>query len=93
MRASKVQHTECPKHKFMGKLLCATPLHIVPFCKGSVCCGSRKGWRVLVPVNKGTWPDVRDRVNLLLLGWSAYFSYGIRLQAYRASRRIASGST
>src|SRR5271165_3768248 len=29
--------------------------------------------------NKGTWPDVRDRLNRLLLGWSAYFGYGTRL--------------
>ena len=39
---------------------------------------------ILVPGNKGTWPDVRDRLNRLLLGWSAYFGYGTRLQAYRA---------
>ena len=25
-----------------------------------------------------------DRLNRLLLGWSAYFGYGTRLQAYRA---------
>jgi RNA-directed DNA polymerase len=39
---------------------------------------------ILVPSNTGTWPDVRDRLNSLLIGWSAYFSYGTRLQAYRA---------
>jgi RNA-directed DNA polymerase len=39
---------------------------------------------ILVSGNKGTWPDVRDRLNRLLLGWSAYFGYGTRLQAYRA---------
>jgi RNA-directed DNA polymerase len=39
---------------------------------------------LLVPSNKGTWPDVRDQLNRMLLGWSAYFSYGTRLQAYRA---------
>jgi len=39
---------------------------------------------ILVPGNKGAWPDVRDRLNRLLLGWSAYFGYGTRLQAYRA---------
>jgi len=27
---------------------------------------------------------VRDRLNRLLVGWSAYFGYGTRLQAYRA---------
>lgn len=39
---------------------------------------------ILVPGNNGTWPDVRDRLNRLLLGWSTYFGYGTRLQAYRA---------
>jgi RNA-directed DNA polymerase len=39
---------------------------------------------VLVPGNKGAWCDVVDRVNRLLRGWSAYFSYGTRLPAYRA---------
>jgi hypothetical protein len=31
-----------------------------------------------------TWPDVRDRLNRLLRGWSAYFGYGTRPPAYRA---------
>jgi len=39
---------------------------------------------LLVPGNCGTWPDVRDRLNALLRGWSAYFSYGTRMPAYRA---------
>src|ERR1700736_1050533 len=39
---------------------------------------------LLVPQNVGTWPNVRKRLNSLLGGWSAYFSYGTRLQAYRA---------
>ena len=34
--------------------------------------------------NKAPWPEVRDRLNRLLLGWSAYFGYGTRLPAYRA---------
>src|SRR4051795_5073438 len=34
--------------------------------------------------NKAPWPEVRDRLNRLLLGWSAYFGYGPRLPAYRA---------
>jgi RNA-directed DNA polymerase len=38
----------------------------------------------LVPGNMGTWPDVRDRLNRLLRGWSTYFGYGTRLPAYRA---------
>ena len=39
---------------------------------------------LLVPGEMGTWPDVRNRLNRLLRGWSAYFGYGTRLQAYRA---------
>jgi RNA-directed DNA polymerase len=39
---------------------------------------------LLVPGNVGAWPDVRDRLNRLLRGWSAYFGYGTRLPAYRA---------
>lgn len=39
---------------------------------------------LLVPGNKGTWAEVRERLNRKLRGWSAYFSYGTRTQAYRA---------
>jgi RNA-directed DNA polymerase len=39
---------------------------------------------MLRPRNKGAWSAVRDRLNRLLAGWSAYFGYGTRLQAYRA---------
>ena len=39
---------------------------------------------ILVPGNQAPWPDVRDRLNSLLRGWSAYFCYGTRLIAYRA---------
>lgn len=38
---------------------------------------------LLVPGNVGTWESVRDRLNQKLRGWSAYFSYGTRTQAYR----------
>src|SRR6202521_6342995 len=30
---------------------------------------------LLIPGNVGTWPEVRDRLNQQLRGWSAYFSY------------------
>ncbi len=39
---------------------------------------------ILVHRNKGAWPEVRDRLNRLLRGWTSYFGYGTRLQAYRA---------
>jgi RNA-directed DNA polymerase len=39
---------------------------------------------VLVPGNKGTWEEVRDRLNHILRGWSNYFNYGSRRSAYRA---------
>jgi RNA-directed DNA polymerase len=39
---------------------------------------------VLVPGNTGTWPEVRNRLNHILRGWSSYFDYGTRRQAYRA---------
>jgi RNA-directed DNA polymerase len=39
---------------------------------------------LLVPGNHDPWPEVRDRLNRLLRGWSTYFSYGTRLMAYRA---------
>lgn len=39
---------------------------------------------LLIPGDMGTWPEVRNRLNRLLRGWSVYFSYGTRLQAYRA---------
>lgn len=38
----------------------------------------------LKPRNVGPWEEIRDRLNQLLTGWSAYFRYGTRLQAYRA---------
>jgi len=39
---------------------------------------------LLGPGNTGAWTEVRDRLNQILRGWSAYFSYGTRTQAYRA---------
>ena len=39
---------------------------------------------MLKPGDKGAWPTVRDKLNRLLVGWSSYFGFGTRLQAYRA---------
>ncbi len=39
---------------------------------------------ILVPGNLDPWPEVCDRLNAILRGWSAYFCYGTRLMAYRA---------
>ena len=39
---------------------------------------------LLAPSHVGTWPEVRNRLNQILRGWSAYFRYGTRTTAYRA---------
>jgi len=38
---------------------------------------------LLRPVNVGEWEEVRARLNQILRGWLAYFSYGSRATAYR----------
>lgn len=52
--------------------------------KKSVTRLRQKVGDLLRPGNMGTWSEVRDRLNRILRGWSAYFSYGTRLMAYRA---------
>ena len=44
----------------------------------------RKVNEVLVPGNLKPWTQVRDQLNRLLRGWSAYFGYGTRARAYKA---------
>jgi len=39
---------------------------------------------LLVPGHLGSWPRVRDELNRILVGWSSYYGYGTRYQAYRA---------
>ena len=39
---------------------------------------------LLVRSNTAPWPEVRDQLNSMLRGWSAYFGYGARWRAYRA---------
>ena len=53
--------------------------------KKSVRRLKEKVGEILVPGNQAPWAEVRDRLNSLLRGWSAYFSYGTRLIAYRAA--------
>ncbi len=52
--------------------------------KKSVSRLKQKVGDLLIPSNVGTWPEVRDRLNQILRGWSAYFSYGTRTVTYRA---------
>ena len=42
---------------------------------------------LLVPGNKGAWPQVRSQLNSRLTGWAAYYGYGTRASAYRAVDR------
>ena len=37
---------------------------------------------LLVPSHTGTWEEVRKRLNQILRGWSAYFSYGTRVAVH-----------
>ena len=39
---------------------------------------------LLSPGNQDPWPEVRDRLNRIVQGWSNYFRYGTRTRAYRA---------
>jgi RNA-directed DNA polymerase len=52
--------------------------------KKSVSRIKEKVGGLLVPSHVGPWPEVRDRLNRMLRGWSAYYSYGSRTTAYRA---------
>jgi RNA-directed DNA polymerase len=45
---------------------------------------------LLIPGNVGSWEEVRVRLNQILQGWSAYFSYGSRATAYREVNRYVS---
>jgi RNA-directed DNA polymerase len=47
---------------------------------------------LLKPGNQGTWPEVRDRLNQMLRGWTGYFNYGTRTPAYRAVEHYVADS-
>jgi RNA-directed DNA polymerase len=55
--------------------------------KASVSRLKGKVKNLLRPCEKGAWPDVRDRLNVLLRGWCTYFCYGTTQIAYRAVER------
>jgi RNA-directed DNA polymerase len=55
--------------------------------KGSTARLKQKVRQILRPSEKGSWPEVRERLNALLRGWSSYFSYGTTQMAYRAVER------
>jgi RNA-directed DNA polymerase len=52
--------------------------------KKAVARIKEKVGNLLIPSNTGTWEEVRNRLNQILRGWSAYFSYGTRTAAYGA---------
>jgi len=56
--------------------------------KKSVARLRRKVGDLLIPSNVGIWPEVRDRLNRMLQGWSAYFSYGTRLMDLSSGRQL-----
>ena len=43
--------------------------------------------QLLVPGNNDPWPEVRDKLNTSLIGWSNYFCYGTLRSAFRAVDR------
>jgi RNA-directed DNA polymerase len=50
--------------------------------KKAVARIKEKVGQLLMPRNTGTWAEVRNRLNQILRGWLAYFSYGTRVAAY-----------
>lgn len=42
---------------------------------------------LLRPSEKGSWPEVRDRLNAILRGWCCYYSYGWTQPVYRGVER------
>jgi RNA-directed DNA polymerase len=69
-------------HRFLG----ASP------SKKSVSRLRQKVGDLLTPSNMSPWPEVRDRLNAVLRGWSNYFSRGDRYIAYRAVDHYVYGS-
>lgn len=53
--------------------------------KKAVARIKEKVGQLLVARNTGTWEEARNRLNQILRGWSAYFSYGTRAAAYDAA--------
>jgi RNA-directed DNA polymerase len=51
--------------------------------KKSIQRATGKVYDLLRPREKGSWPEVRDRLNAQLRGWQHYFSYGTISRAYQ----------
>jgi RNA-directed DNA polymerase len=47
---------------------------------------------ILVHRNKGTWPDVRDRLNRLLRGWTSYRAYPVVTHTHHMYGVVSNGS-
>ena len=54
---------------------------LLPFGEG---CMSGEVRDLLVPGNHDPWPEVRDKLNRSLRGWSNYFCHGTRRPAFRS---------
>ena len=52
--------------------------------KRSIARMKRKLHEVLQPWNTGSWSEVVERVNRMVVGWSNYFHHGTLYFAYRA---------
>ena len=60
-----------------------------PVRRRRACNASSRKWETcLRPETLETWEEVRDRLNQILRGWSAYFSYGISRHGVSSSRQL-----
>lgn len=88
---TSIQHARTESFAFLGYTFgphCFQPegrwyLGASPSQK-SVARIQQKVGDLLMPNNVAAWPEVRDRLNQILRGWCAYFSYGTTVHAYQA---------
>ena len=57
--------------------------------RGSIQRFKTKTGNLLVPANTDPWPEVLDKLNSMLRGWSNYFSYGTQRRIHRGVDRYA----